>query len=71
VAADMDQDGIDDIGYFTPDRVGGDPGEGAEWFFLISNDPQQNQRVNGTVATLDHPYSPIPFGHDVSLDFGD
>ena len=40
VAADMDQDGIDDIGLWVPDRAGATPEETAEWYFLISDDPE-------------------------------
>jgi hypothetical protein len=36
VAADMNQDNIEDIGIFVPARDGVPPTEGAEWYFLIS-----------------------------------
>jgi Dockerin type I domain/RTX calcium-binding nonapeptide repeat (4 copies) len=83
VAADMDQDGIDDIGLFVPDRGGATPRETAEWYFLLSNDfhreiPDDGEgaaaafaAIAGTVNTLDHPFTPIPFGKDIFAQFGD
>ena len=68
VAADMDMDGIDDIGLWTPDRAGAVPEEGGEWFFLISDETLQ---ADGSVAPLDHPFSPIPLGLDLFAQFGD
>ena len=71
VAADMDQDGIDDIGLWTPDRAGVTPLSGAEWYFLVSNDPNGANRVTGTVNTLNHAFEPIPFGRDLYIQLGD
>jgi len=82
VAADMDQDGIDDIGLFVPDRGGATPRETAEWYFLLSNSfgreiPDDGgaaaafAAIAGTVNTLDHPFTPIPFGKDIFAQFGD
>jgi hypothetical protein len=71
VAADMDQDGIDDIGLWVPDRSGQTPAEGAEWFFLVSNDPNEIRRIDGQVNTLEHAFEPIPFGKDTYVNFGD
>ncbi|HZN36422.1 MAG TPA: dockerin type I domain-containing protein, partial [Pirellulaceae bacterium] len=36
VTADMNQDGIEDVGLWVPARDGVPPTEGAEWYFLIS-----------------------------------
>src|SRR5262249_49281121 len=36
VAADMDGDGVTDIGLFVPNRGGTAPTDTAEWFFLVS-----------------------------------
>lgn len=36
VAADMNRDGFDDIGLWTPDRTTQTPGDDAEWYFLMS-----------------------------------
>ncbi|NLE39611.1 MAG: hypothetical protein GX621_16450, partial [Pirellulaceae bacterium] len=71
VAADMDQDGIDDIGLWVPDRSGILPEDIGEWYFLISNDYVGENRTTGTVVTLDHRFTPIPFGKDVYARFGD
>src|SRR5690606_5853149 len=74
VAADMDGDGIDDIGLWVPDRGGATPFEGAEWYFLISADRSIVERI------VDHPdlpgeftveFTPDPFGDDLFLKFGD
>jgi hypothetical protein len=74
LAADLDQDGIDDIGLWSPDQSGVTPNEGAEWFFLVSNDftPGDgiNDRAFGQVNTLDHPFKPVPFGNDLYMQLG-
>ncbi|MEO8498358.1 MAG: dockerin type I domain-containing protein, partial [Planctomycetota bacterium] len=70
LAADLDQDGIDDIGLWSPDQAGIAPENGAEWFFLVSNDPNGANRVVGTVNTLDHAFEPVPFGQDRYMQFG-
>lgn len=67
VAADMNKDGIDDIGLFIPERNGVPPGESGEWFFLIST----GAPVAGTVSTLNHPFKPVPFGNDLYFQYGD
>jgi hypothetical protein len=36
VAADMNQDGIEDVGLWVPARDGVTPREGSEWYFLVS-----------------------------------
>ncbi len=69
VAADMDGDGITDIGLWIP-NTGTDLGT-AEWRFLISNDFTGNKRMAGTVNTLNHPFSPVPLGADLAYRFGD
>ena len=73
VAADMDMDGIDDIGLWVPDRAGVNPERVGEWYFLISNrnrPPLNVTPVNGTVNTLDHYFSPRPLGQDLFARFG-
>ena len=37
VAADMDQDGITDMGVYTPDGSGATGTESSEWFWFVSN----------------------------------
>ncbi len=77
VAADMDQDGIDDIGLFVPRNSGQLPRPEAEWYFLVSNDPTLDERgfaarrEFGQINTLDHAFTPVPFGDDLYADFGD
>ncbi|HPM81293.1 MAG TPA: CHRD domain-containing protein [Candidatus Anammoximicrobium sp.] len=72
VAADMDQDGIDDIGLWVPDRAGVAPVENGEWYFLVSNAFGQNVPAHyGSVFYLDHPFTPVPFGEDIYASFGD
>ncbi len=71
VAADMDGDGITDIGLYLPARTGVLPLEGGHWEFLISNDFAENFRGGQQVTALDHPFSPTPLGHDIYSQFGD
>jgi hypothetical protein len=69
VAADMDFDGIDDIGLWIP-NTGTDQGT-TEWRFLLSNDFNHAFQIPGTVNTLSHPFAPVPLGHDIAFHFGD
>lgn len=75
VAADMDGDGIDDIGLrVSHNNFAGASGIG-EWYFLVSRDPIRTvtapKRTPGTVVTLAHPFSPAPLGNDLFASFGD
>jgi hypothetical protein len=67
VAADMDNDGVTDIGLFYIDGNGATPDEDAEWFFLQSG---FRPPIAGTVNTLNHPFDPAPFGTDLYAQFG-
>ncbi|MGI9457172.1 MAG: dockerin type I domain-containing protein, partial [Aeoliella sp.] len=67
VAADMDQDGIDDVGLWVPRDSAQNPAAAAEWFFLMS---AGQDAIAGTVNTLDHPFEPVPFGNDLYAEFG-
>lgn len=71
IAADMDQDGITDIGLMVPGRSTITPPELSEWYILQSNDPDGVNRIFGTVNRLDHPFSPVPLGQDLYANFGD
>lgn len=89
VAADMDGDGIDDVGLWSPEQASQTPGEASEWYFLLSDDfgvyqheddgqelaannvAVGQERVIGTVNTLNHPFSPAPLGQDLFAQFGD
>lgn len=80
VAADMNQDGIDDFGLWLPDRSGVLPRSSGEWQFLISEDPD---RPGVSMSVLDRidvdpitgenrvTYTPVPFGPDMFAQFGD
>jgi hypothetical protein len=70
VAADMNADGIDDIGLFVSRREAIGPTESAEWYFLVSNRAATGAGT-GNVNTLNHPFTPIPFGNDIFAQFGD
>jgi subtilisin-like proprotein convertase family protein len=71
VAADMDGDGIDDIGLWVPRTSASPPRTIAEWYFWISNDYTANNRIFGTINTLDHAFTVVPFGNDIFAEFGD
>jgi hypothetical protein len=73
VAADMDQDGIDDIGLWVPRNSANPPRVIAEWYFRVSNAPRENNigAHFGTVHYLNHGFSPPPFGADLYAEFGD
>jgi Ca2+-binding RTX toxin-like protein len=74
VAADMDADGITDVGLWVPDRDGVDNEGISEWYILVSNDlPGTDcypRRITGQVNTLDHEWVEPPFGHDIFARFG-
>jgi hypothetical protein len=71
VAADMDQDGIDDVGLWVPRTSASLPQGVAEWYFLLSSDPNGVNRITGQANTLDHAFTPTPFGFDIFAEFGD
>jgi hypothetical protein len=67
VTADMDQDGIDDIGLWVPNMTTAT----AEWRFLMSNDlVQPRRRVTGEINTLRHAFMRFPSGNDIFIEFG-
>lgn len=66
LAADMDQDGIDDIGLWLP----GTATTAANWRFLVSNDRSEARREDGNINTLNHAFTPPPFGSDFFAQFG-
>lgn len=77
VAADMDQDGIDDIGLWVPRSDASLPQGVAQWYFLISNDFDPAApgvpfpHTPGSIAKLNHAFTPKPFGKDIFTEFGD
>ena len=75
VAADMNQDGIDDVGLWVPDRSGVTPEEGSEWFFFVSGGDEfvvdfLPDTVLDRIVPVDGlsvvEFTPIPFGPDMS-----
>lgn len=73
VAADLDQDGYDDIGLWVPDRSGVAPIESGEWYILVSNGTTLfNRIVNDPDLGVPTIYfKPEPFGPDQFVQFGD
>lgn len=75
VAADMDADGVDDLGLWVPDRTGVTDRAQSEWYFLISNGDSLLERVSPPDDPTDsHPvidFTPKPFGQDIYARFGD
>ncbi|NQT17235.1 MAG: hypothetical protein HQ582_31060, partial [Planctomycetes bacterium] len=80
VAADMNGDGIDDVGLWVPDRAGAAPEEGGEWFFLLSGGDafvpdDATDTVLDRIVHVDGldvvEFTPYPFGHDLFAQFGD
>jgi hypothetical protein len=70
IAADLDMDGITDIGLFVPGGTAATPSGTSQWYALISNDPTGAKRSPGSVSTLDHAFDPKPLGHDLVAVFG-
>ena len=66
VAADMNGDGVTDIGLFVPVSLDSSKTPGANWYFLVS----QGTPVTGTINTLNHAFNPQPFGSDLYYTFG-
>ncbi len=71
VAADMDSDGITDIGLYLPGQAATLPSHSGNWQFLLSNDYAEEQRGGNQVSALNHPFSPTPLGTDLFAQFGD
>ncbi len=80
LAADMDADGITDIGLWVPGRAGSTTADIAETFFLISHDfdpstamPRNTGLVDPTAAfnLLNHAFTPTPLGNDLYSNFLD
>lgn len=70
VAADMDMDGITDIGLWCPDRAGADSTKVGEWYFLVSNDPAGSLRKTGSVNRLNHSFSLLAPSKDIFARMG-
>jgi subtilisin-like proprotein convertase family protein/Ca2+-binding RTX toxin-like protein len=70
IAADMDQDGIDDLGLWVPDRSGVTPEEVAEWYFLVSAGVPFTLRISGEGGVAEFRPEEL-FGNDLYAVFGD
>jgi hypothetical protein len=72
VAADIDGDGITDLGLYVPGQTTNVPYGQAAWYWLVSNDAKDAGGVNpaGAFASLNHPFNPTPLGHDLFYQFG-
>ncbi len=66
VAADMDADGVDDIGFWVPDGATLTPSDQGEWYFFVSGGASLLNRVSSNFLA----YTPTPFGPDFSARFG-
>jgi hypothetical protein len=67
VAADMNGDGVTDLGLYVPQTGSDDAGfQAAGWYWLVS----QGTPSVGTVNTLAHAFNPTPFGSDLYFSFG-
>ncbi|MCA9197666.1 MAG: hypothetical protein KDA87_09020, partial [Planctomycetales bacterium] len=75
VAADMDQDGFDDLGLWVPDREGVTDRDQSEWYFLVSNGNSLLDRLSPPDDPIDEKptidFTPVPFGPDMYIRFGD
>ena len=73
VAADMDLDGVDDVGLWVPDRAGQAPSETADWYMLISDGNSLFDRVVNDIDTglPTIEFTPKPFAADLFAQFGD
>ena len=74
VAADMNGDGIDDVGLWVPDGGAVVPGNQGEWYFLVSGDIGTTAFVETSVLSRINngfvSYTPTPFGNDIFATFG-
>ncbi len=80
VAADFNQDGVTDLGLWTPDRSGQTPDRGGEWYVLVSTPtaayPNRASLAAAAnpldrLAWVNHEFRPVPLGRDVFAQFGD
>ncbi len=66
VAADMDRDGVDDLGLYVPDSSNAAGLGSADWYFLISH----GKPTPGSVSQLRHDFKPTPLGNDLHFSYG-
>ncbi len=78
VAADMNHDGITDIGLFVPTSTPGSSTPGADWYILGSPGPGAlpgfvpgpTSPYLGTLNAIAHAFNPAPFSQDQFFHFG-
>lgn len=70
VVADMDQDGVDDLGMWVPRTGAGQDRVVAEWYWLVSGSSGVAPAA-GTINTLNHGFSTLPPSLDIYAEFGD
>ncbi len=70
VAADMNHDGVTDIGLFVPGQTAAGDSLTAEWYFLISHLQNGALPAPGSISALNHAFDPTPLGHDLFAKFG-
>ncbi len=75
VAADLNQDGFDDLGLWVPDREGATDRDRSEWYFLLSEGQTLLERLSPPDDPIDSrptiDFRPHPFGPDRFARFGD
>ncbi len=70
VAADINQDGITDIGLYLPQGLDAQHPVSANWYFLVSDRAVQRELAIGSADLLDHVFNQTPFTQDVAYSFG-
>ncbi len=70
VAADMDQDGVTDIGVYTPDGSGATGTTASEWYWFVSNLTEPTPGIVYVLSTPNRQFDDTPLGHDIFAKFG-
>lgn len=83
LAADLDGDSIDDLGLWSPALIETSPENRAQWAFIVSagnplvqpgfeiGDPGHRVAASPLDGAASFLFTPVPFGPDLSFDFGD
>lgn len=83
LAADVDGDGIDDLGLWSPELIQTSPENRAQWMFIVSGglplvkpglaagDAGHRVAVSPLDGAASFQFTPVPFGSDLSFDWGD
>ena len=70
VAADMNKDGVTDIGLYVPDGAGPTGTESSEWYWLVSASGTPTPGKVTALAKAASAYSDTPLGTDLYYQFG-